>query len=97
MGMSVDSECGRNVCVAEQGLNRFGVRSLTYEEARQRVTQIMEAEADGFSLFENARRHRSRSQMVLNQHVCDPRLFPFQFEAGKAPIAFSAVGRRLLP
>jgi hypothetical protein len=46
MGMSVDSERGRNVCVAEQGLNRFGVRSLTNEEARQRVAQIMEAEAD---------------------------------------------------
>ena len=46
MGVGIDTECGRNVCVAEQGLNRFGVRSLTNEEARQRVAQIMEAEAD---------------------------------------------------
>ena len=85
MGVSVDSECGRNVCMAKQGLNRFGVSTLTNEEARKRVAQIVETKQDRFPFFEHSRRDCHWPAVILNQHVCDSRLLPLESKTGEYP------------
>jgi hypothetical protein len=53
VGVSIDTKCGRDVRMTKQRLNCFRVRTLTNEEARQRVTEIVEAESYCFALLEH--------------------------------------------
>jgi len=83
--------------MTKQCLNRLGVRTLTNEEARQRVAQIVVAPADLVALFEHSGGDCSRPQVVCDQHVCDARLLALHAEACKYPVSCSSVGGLCVP
>lgn len=86
-----------HVGVPEKRLDRFwGLPSL-YEKRRQRATEIVEAESYGFPLFEHSRCDCCWPEVILNEHVCDPRLLALQRETGEYPVQFTGVGSGPVP
>ena len=71
--------------------------SLSHEEARQAVTQVVEPETHLLTFLEYARLHRSRTEIILHRHVGNTGLLPLQPGTGKYPIGRLAGGRLLLP
>ena len=61
------------------------------------MTQVVEPEADLFTFLEHARLHRSRTEMIFDQHVGDARLLALQPGAGKNPVRRLSVRSLLLP
>lgn len=72
--VSVNPERSSDVAVAEHLLYSLYVRPFPYEEARQAVPQVVEPEADLLTFLERACLHRSRAEMIFDQHVGDARL-----------------------
>jgi hypothetical protein len=67
--VGVNSERRRHVAVAEHLLHRLHIRPFPYEEARLTMTQVVKPEADLLAFLEHARLHRSRTEMIFDQHV----------------------------
>jgi len=55
--------------VAEHLLHRLHVRPLPHEEARQAVTQVVEPEAVLLAFLQHPRLHRSRTEIIFDQHI----------------------------
>src|SRR5262245_65185130 len=86
--VSVELQCQLDVAVAKQSLHGFWIGSNADEKRRETVAQIMKTESSWVVIDrlssdisvrrKNASLHRSRPQVIFDQHVGNPRLFAFQ-------------------
>ena len=82
--------------VPEERLDRLRVLPGLYEKRRERVAEIVKSKPDRVLFLQHSRSDGRWSQMILNQHVGDARLFALERKAGKYPICHSCVGRRVV-
>ncbi len=61
------------------------------------MTQVVEPEANLLAFFQHACFHRSRTEMIFDQHVRDTGLLSFKPGAGKHPVRRLTVRCLLLP
>jgi hypothetical protein len=95
--VGVDSKRRRHVAVAKYLLHCLHVGPLPHEEACQAMTEVVEPEADLLTFLEHARFHRSRTEMIFDQHVRDAGLLSLKSCAGKHPVRRPTVRCLLLP
>jgi len=92
--VSVNPERSSDVAVAEHVLHRLEVRPFPNEEARQAMTQVVEPEADLLALLEHTHLHRSRTEVIFDQHVRDAGLLPLPLSL--LPFTLVELNARLL-
>ena len=86
--LSVELKCQLDITVTKQRLDRFWIGSDTDEERREAVAQIVKTESSWIVIDQpssdvsvrrkDAGLHRSRPQVIFDEHVGNPRLFAFQ-------------------
>lgn len=57
--------------MTEHLLHRLHVGPIPHEEGGQRMAQVVKPEAHLLAFFKHTRLHRSRSEMILDQHIGD--------------------------